>query len=121
MKRELMGRRELAKPDDHSMAHHLVTYSANNMVAPLTHAQIARDEYEDTCDARDDLVTERDAMQARLDEAVALLRGVTYSFVSLSEQSDSNALDLLSIVRKQRNSDLNNAELFLSTLENGGA
>ena len=64
---------------------------------------------------------ERDALQARLDEAVALLRGVTYSFVSLSEQSDNNALDLLSIVRKQRNSDLNNAELFLSTLENGGA
>ena len=60
-------------------------------------------------------------LQARLDEAVALLRGVTYSFVSLSEQSDNNALDLLSIVRKQRNSDLNNAELFLSTLENGGA
>ena len=64
---------------------------------------------------------ERDALQARLDEAVELLRGVTYSFVSLSEQSDSNALDLLSIVRKQRNSDLNNAELFLSTLDKGGA
>ena len=47
---------QLEKPQDHSMAHHLVTYAANNMIAPLVHAQIARDEYEDACDTRDDAV-----------------------------------------------------------------
>jgi len=117
MKRELMGRRELAKPDDHSMAHHLVTYSANNMVAPLTHAQIARGEYEDACDARDDLVTERDAMQARLDEAVALLH---HAEATLSRCAGLGRC----IPRPTQHeviAEIETFRAFFSTLKNGGA
>jgi len=50
------------------------------------------------------------------DDAVALLRNLTDNVILLSEQSNENAVDLLGIVRREHNPNVNDSIRFLSRL-----
>jgi hypothetical protein len=66
-------KQELERPAHHSMAHHLVTYAANNMIAPLVHAQIARDEHEAALESNRALSAENARLREALENLIETL------------------------------------------------